>query len=224
MLGIISDVHGNYPALSAVLNELDAMGCENIVSLGDVAGYYCMINECIEELRERSVVNILGNHDFYIINNQKCERSYTVNQCLEYQKRILKNENLDWLKESVPYIKEKDWWMVHGGWNNYLDEYICEFDFLNHPNEEIELFISGHTHIQKMVRGEIATYVNPGAVGQPRDGIPKAAYAVINNGGHVQLFRTEYDIDRIFFEMKKAGFQDRITACLYEGLRIGESR
>ena len=52
VIAIISDVHGNYPALKAVLAEIDNIGCNRIISLGDVSGYYCMVNECIEEFRK----------------------------------------------------------------------------------------------------------------------------------------------------------------------------
>lgn len=222
MIGIISDVHGNYPALKAVLTKLDAAGCEKIISLGDVSGYYCMVNECIKEFRERNIVNILGNHDSYIIHNGRCERSYTVNICLDYQRKILTEENVNWLKQSVTCIKEQGMWMVHGGWNDYVDEYVRDFSFLDESNAEIDMYISGHTHIQKKIEGKCAIYFNPGGVGQPRDHIPTAAYAIVDDERKIILARTEYDIDYIFYEMKKAGFDERISSCLYSGVKIGE--
>lgn len=221
MIGVISDVHGNYPALQAVLEKLDAAGCGRIISLGDVSGYYCMVNACIEELRKRNVVNIMGNHDFYLVHNLKCGRSYTVNMCLDYQRKALAEENLMWLKQSVPYIREKGMWLVHGSWHDYVDEYISDFSFLDQVDSDIRLYLSGHTHVQKKVRGRSAVYVNPGSVGQPRDGISTAAYAVIDEKGAV-CRRTEYDIDRIAYEMKQAGFPERISSCLYSGVKIGE--
>ncbi len=63
MIAIISDVHGNYPALKAVLCEIDKMGCEHIISLGDVSGYYCMVNECINEFRKRNIINFFKKLD-----------------------------------------------------------------------------------------------------------------------------------------------------------------
>lgn len=224
MIGIISDIHGNYPALQAVLEKLDAKGCKRIISLGDVSGYYCMINECIQELKNRDIPNILGNHDFYIVNNKECGRSYTVNQCLNYQRKILSEENFEWLKKSYSDIKENGIWMVHGGWNDYIDEYISTYDFLEKSDVETKLFVSGHTHIQKKIEGQYACYINPGSVGQPRDYVPSAAYAVVNDDGSVELLRTEYDIDKICYEMKMAGFQERVFSCLYQGTKIGEQR
>lgn len=222
MLGVISDVHGNYPALKAVLEQMDKLGCNEIVSLGDVCGYYCMINECIEELKKRGIVNILGNHDFYIAKNQKCGRSYSANICLDYQRKIIKPENYTWIANSIQYIKNEDMWLVHGGWNDYLDEYISDFSFLD-KKTETKTYISGHTHVQKRVDGKSAIYFNPGSVGQPRDYDSRAAFAIVNDEGEIELKRTEYDIDYIVYEMKQAGFQERISSCLYYGTKIGEN-
>ena len=218
MIGFISDIHGNYPALKAVLSELDKIGCTQIYSLGDVSGYYCMVNECIQELKERGIENILGNHDYYIVNNQKCPRSYTVNLCLDYQRTILTEDNLNWLKKSKSEIKLKDIWMVHGGWNDPLDEYINDFTFLD-VEQETKKYLSGHTHVQMRREGKYGIYVNPGSVGQPRDNNPLAAYAVLDKD--IELHRVEYDIDEIAFAMKKAGFDERVSSCLYHGVKIG---
>ena len=222
MIGIISDIHGNYPALMSVLEELDKIGCNNIVSLGDVCGYYCMVNECIEELRKRNIKNIMGNHDYYVVNNEKCGRSYTANLCLDYQREVITADNLEWLAQSVDNIILDNIWMVHGGFKDFLDEYIEDFGFLNcHSN--IKIYVSGHTHVQKKVSGKFGIYVNPGSVGQPRDHLATAGYAVIYDEEHIVLGRTEYEIDRIYDEMLKAGFPERVSSCLYYGVKIGEN-
>lgn len=221
MIAIISDVHGNYPALKAVLNEIDNLNCTNILSLGDVCGYYCMVNECIEELRMRDVINIMGNHDYYIANNEKCGRSYTANLCLEYQRKIIKNDNLTWIKKSVSKYCSPDFCAVHGGWNDYLDEYIDDFSFLD-KETKIKYYISGHTHIQKLVRGKKAVYVNPGSVGQPRDYKNTAAFCLIDDNQEIILKRVKYDIDLMSKKMKEVGFPERVSLCLYYGVKIGE--
>lgn len=220
MIGIISDVHGNYPALEAVLKELDAAQCDKIISLGDVCGYYCMVNECIDTFRERNIINLMGNHDKYIADHESCPRSFTVNLCLDYQRKILTEDRIKWLRTSPMYLKYQNIWMVHGGWKNYIDEYLTDFSFLDEESET-KLYISGHTHVQKMVKGLQSVYFNPGSVGQPRDHKNTAAYAILD-GTNVILKRTPYDIDRIDYEMKKAGFDGRVTECLYYGCKIGE--
>lgn len=221
MIGIISDIHGNFPALKSVLSELEKIGCKRIISLGDVAGYYCMINECIDLLKNYNVINIMGNHDNYLVNNINCERSFVVNQCINYQKSIITDSNLKWLSSSIKFLKEKNFWLVHGGWNNFLDEYIEDYSFLNDKNSkffETNLFISGHTHVQKMIV-ENKKYVNPGSVGQPRDNNKDAGFLIVDDN-KIELKRVPYDIDKIAFEMKKSGFEKRIYDCLYLGTKI----
>lgn len=222
VIAIISDVHGNYPALMAVLAEIDNLGCNNIISLGDVSGYYCMVNECIEEFRRRKVVNILGNHDYYILGRGECPRSYTVKRITEYQRQIITSQNMDYLAESKDFIDTPLISARHGGWNDPVDEYIDEFDFSIVEKYSVKLFCSGHTHIQKLWQKDDIIYFNPGSVGQPRDHDSRAAFAIIDSVGKVTLHRVKYDIDKICTKMKQAGFEERTYECLYRGGRIGE--
>lgn len=221
MIAIISDVHGNYPALLAVLNEIDKLNCEQIISLGDVSGYYCMVNECINEFRRRKIVNILGNHDFYILGKGECPRSYTVNRITEYQRKIITPENLEYLANSVDKIDNDLFSARHGGWNDPVDEYIDQFDFSLVEKYPVNIFCSGHTHIQHMQEKNGKAYFNPGSVGQPRDYDNRAAFATIDEDGKVALYRVKYNIDEIAVKMKDAGFEDRTYECLYRGSRIG---
>lgn len=219
MIAVISDVHGNYPALQAVLNKIDELGCEKIISLGDVAGYYCMVNECIDEFRKRNIVNILGNHDAYVLGKGQCPRSTTVNKCIEYQKRILTIENYAFL-ESSPLLIDNDLFSArHGGWNDPLDEYIEQFDFSITENYSCKIFCSGHNHIQTIQEKDNVTYFNPGSVGQPRDGDPRAGFALLTDN-RAELFRVKYSIDEIFEHMRLEGFEDRISECLYKGIKV----
>lgn len=220
MIAIISDVHGNYPALKAVLKKIDELGCKEIISLGDVSGYYCMVNECIEEFKRRGIVNILGNHDYYVLGRGDCPRSYTVRILTEYQRRIITEENLSYLQSSVPFIDNSILSARHGGWNDPLDEYLSDFDFSLVKAFRTCVFCSGHTHIQRIEKKGDYVYFNPGSVGQPRDGDCRAGFAIVDNN-IVGLFRVEYDIDQIANSMKIEGFEQRTYECLYNGTRIG---
>lgn len=220
MIAVISDVHGNYPALKAVLKEIDGLPCDRILSLGDVSGYYCMINECLEELRERNAVNLLGNHDYYLLGFGKCPRSTTVNKCIDYQKGIIKPENLAYLKSFLTTYEEGILSARHGGWNDPIDEYIDVFDFEAVKHLNAQLFLSGHNHVQTRQHSGLLQYVNPGSVGQPRDRDCRAAFAVID-GTKVTLRRVEYDIDETAAAMKKAGFNEYVYENLYRGTKIG---
>lgn len=223
MIGIIADVHGNYPALKSVLHELNNLSCNKIISVGDVVGYYCMPNECIDLFREMNIEHIMGNHDNYMIKNLSCSRSNTVNLCLNYQRKIIRNDNFEWLMKAAYSIDDQIMSVRHGGWNNCLEEYIDIFDFEQVKNRGQKFYISAHTHIPKIQYDSEKIYFNPGSVGQPRDGNSKAAYATIDDNGLVRLYRVDYDIDEIVYYMRKAGFAEKIYKGLYEGQRIGLS-
>jgi putative phosphoesterase len=221
LIAIISDIHGNYPALRAVLDEIDVAQVDRVICLGDVAGYYSMLNECVAALRDRAVVNILGNHDYYLLHDVRCERSTSANSCLDYQRMIVSEESLEWLSGSVATIEFDGVRMVHGGWNDYLNEYLYEVteDYFRRLNGAT--FFSGHTHIQMLSTFSDKLYCNPGSVGQPRDGNSHAAFAIWD-GKHVVLKRVEYDICEIANHMRESGFGPYYYENLYEGRTIGK--
>ena len=219
MIGIISDIHGNYFALKEVLEELDRKGVSEVICLGDVAGYYCQINECCEELRKRGIFSILGNHDYYLVSESRPRRSRSAAICLDYQRKMIREDNLMWLSQmpiSGSYAEIK---LSHGGWNDPLEEYLVPND---RYFDELDgmYFCSGHTHVPKVFTSRNKIYCNPGSVGQPRDGDPRASYAIWEDG-KFELFRVEYDIEGIQNLMKAVGFEPNIAANLSYGLRIG---
>lgn len=216
-IGLISDIHGNYEALKAVLSELERMGISEIYCLGDVVGYYTQVNECCNELRSRKIPSLMGNHDWYMAGGGFCPRSKSVNDCLVYQRKVISPENEEWLKSFQVQRVVGKIHMVHGGWADPIDEYILQ------PNEEYfskivgEIFISGHTHIQSLHKFNGKTYCNPGSVGQPRDNDPRAAFAVYD--GEITLHRVEYNMQKVFDLMDQAGFSDYYYGCLLTGAR-----
>lgn len=222
MIAIIADVHGNYPALKAVFEDIESLGINGIYSLGDVSGYYSMINECIELLRNKEVPNIMGNHDYYLANAEPCPRSNAANICLNFQRKIIALENLKWLKKSLPVIEMGNMRMVHGGWRDYREEYIYNAEEAYFDGMEGEYFFSGHTHVQFLKKFGAQTYCNPGSIGQPRDGDNRAAYALIDNKKReIILKRISYSIDEIALHMKANGFDAYFYENLYNGSRIG---
>lgn len=216
MIAVISDIHGNYEALEAVLKEIDKLKVSKIYCLGDVVGYYSQVNECCDILRERGIECLMGNHDWYMSSGSFCPRSQSVNDCLKYQRKVISTTNLNWLKTFKLQFEIDNIKMVHGGWTDPIDEYLYE------PNEgyfnkiEGDIFISGHTHIQQLVKFTNKVYCNPGSVGMPRDNDPRSAFAIIDNG-MISLKRVEYDMEKVFHLMEKAGFSDYY----YGGLKTG---
>lgn len=219
MIAIISDIHGNLPALRAVLARIDALGCDRIISLGDVVGYYAQPGPCIDALRERGIVNILGNHDHYIVSGEGCPRSKLVSEITDYQRGIISPEQVTWLAQSKSYIIEKTDCFIHGGWQDPVDQYLYEISPDAFPENVARLF-AGHTHVQVLLDIEGKTFCNPGAVGQPRDGDPRAAFATVTDEA-VELHRVAYDVEEAAYHMREAGFPPKCYENLYIGAQIG---
>lgn len=220
MIGIISDIHGNFSALKAVINKLEELGVNEIICLGDIVGYYSEVNECCDLLREKKIHCLLGNHDWYLVSGEGCPRSNSANQCIEYQRRIISKENFQWLSTLKPTAFLHNISMVHGGWNDPLEEYMV-------PSSDYFLgikgrfFASGHTHVPCIWKGEEKTYCNPGSVGQPRDGNPKASFAIFDGMNDFFIYRINYDIESTQRSMESAGFDSYFHENLSNGTRIG---
>ena len=224
-IAVISDIHGNYPALKAVLDDIDSDGIEDVICLGDIVGYYCQVNECIDVLRERKIYSLLGNHDYYMISGTCCN-SKTVKMCIDYQKTIIRRDNYEWLSSLKPDYDTTDISYRHGGWNDAVEERISVFDFSWVKDFSQKLFFSGHTHIQGIQKNETSRkiYCNPGSVGQPRDDKPSAAYAIVGSDGKIELRRVDYDIDEIVNKMKEANQGEWIWKGLYTGEKVGGNK
>ena len=217
MIGIISDIHGNYVALEKVLNALDKIGVEELFCLGDVVGYYPQVNECCDELRVRNVKCVMGNHDWYMVAKSFCPRSKSVNECLTYQRKIIRKENLDWITTFPVFRLYDSISMVHGGWCDPIDEYLeGSEEYFNRVDGNF--FISGHTHVQRLQNFGVKTYCNPGSVGQPRDNDHRAAFATFD-GNKFYLHRVDYDFQQVGIFMDKAGFSGYYYGCLKTGAK-----
>jgi len=216
MIAVLSDIHGNLPALRAVLHAADQLGCNRIISLGDVTGYYAEPGKCLDLLMERDAIQLLGNHDEYLVSGTGCPRSRMVSGLLEHQRKAVTDEHITFMSSLASRYDEGDNSFVHGGWKNPLDQYLYKISSDIFPDEG-KRFFSGHTHVQVLAELDGKIYCNPGAVGQPRDGDARAAFATLNNDT-VCLHRVEYDIDETVHAMKQAGY---IEAKLWENLYIG---
>ena len=217
---IISDIHGNYPALCAVLAEIDRLGCNRIISLGDATGYYAQPAQCIDALRSRKAVQLLGNHDRYLTTGTSCERSRLVAGLIEHQRREVNGERLDFLRGLPSRYDEPGLSCVHGSWRDNVDEYLYQISADIFP-DGFRWFFAGHTHVQHLSSLEGKVFCNPGAVGQPRDGDPRAAFAVLDSQ-IVTLHRVVYDIGATVRAMQAAGYSEsRLWENLYLGAQIG---
>ena len=216
LIAILSDIHGNLPALKSVLEDMKQYDIDQVISLGDVSGYYPFINEVIELLREHKAINLIGNHDRYIIDNTECPRSTSANFCLTYQKGVITDENKQWLADSISSLKFAETSMVHGGWDDPEDEYIYKVNTSYFERFNEKFFFCGHTHVQKHINLKNGqNFTNPGSVGQPRDGVNTAAYCLFDEENRsVTLRRVTYDIDMVANKMKALGFEEKFYSNL----------
>jgi predicted phosphodiesterase len=220
MIAIISDIHSNYIALKTVLAEIDKIGVKKIICLGDIAGYYCEINECCEILIERNIFSLQGNHDWYLGTGATCLRSNIVNQCIDYQRNIITRSNLDWLKSLKPQGQIENLSIVHGGWNDPIDEYFIPSKKY-FSNITGRFFSSGHTHIPCIWSDNKKTYCNPGSVGQPRDENPRASFATLDDN-KFSIHRVSYDFKPLQIKMHNLGFDEYVYKNLANGKKISK--
>jgi putative phosphoesterase len=224
-IAIISDIHGNLPALEAVLDDIKSKNITTIYCLGDVVGYYCFFNEVVEKLNDLKIQTVLGNHDDALINHQGViERSKTCTNILQWQLKNAKQETIDFLK-SLPTHREvvhanNRMKLIHAGLKDNIDEYLFDVSDLYFESNQFKesILISGHTHLisyKKFYSGKV--WLNPGSVGQPRDGNNKASYLILDEELTPSFIRVAYNYNLVISAMKEKGFDDYIS----EGLKTG---
>ncbi|MBL5974851.1 MAG: metallophosphoesterase [Candidatus Leucobacter sulfamidivorax] len=220
MIALLSDIHGNYPALSAVLARLDRLGVNELFCLGDTAGWAPQINECCAALRERGAVGVRGNHDDYLVTGRLSGRSATADLCIAYQRTVIETEHLEWLGALPLVLSAFGIEAVHGGWDDPLEQYLREPSVEMFTGRQSGLFASGHTHVPLLWEGAGIRYCNPGSVGQPRDSDPRASFAIVD-GESMRIERVEYDIEATRAAIASAGLPDYVGSSLPLGLPVG---
>lgn len=219
MLGLISDIHANLAALEAVLTHAGRQGVQEFLCLGDVVGYGGEPEECVQLLKLQNVRHILGNHDSYVTTGHNCERSKVVAQIIDRHLQELSRDSIDWLKGALDHLREGETLFVHGGPRDTLDEYLYRVGPETFPDGVRRLF-AGHTHVQCIHDFGTHVFCNPGSVGQPRDGDPRAAYAILERGA-IRLQRVDYDVARTQRVMAEKGYEEFMYKGLGSGTQMG---
>ena len=226
-IAFISDIHGNYPALKAVLKDINSQKVNKIYCLGDLVGYYSQINEVIDTIREREIECIIGNHDYAMIySNGIIKRSKTCTYVLTRQLEYITPENIDFLKGLSTSLTIEDGnntiFAVHGGLNDYVDEYLPELSeyYFKPLDKSITHVVTAHNHLPQVEQYGRIRYANSGSVGQPRDHNPMSGYAIYGDGNFT-IRRVTYNCEETIQRMKYDGFPDYIGEILRKGYRIG---
>jgi predicted phosphodiesterase len=243
-IGVIADVHGNLEALDAVLSALKAEGMDRVVCLGDLVGYGPDPEACIEGIRTVSDLVVAGNHDWAAGGRISTVRfNPAARQTIEWTESKLSRESKDYLTGLPMGLETEGFTCVHASPDGSID-----WPYLVSSNEawthsgplENSVVLFGHTHIPTVftkdgrrfrrqeglggtdfeiaMKSQTAMLINPGSVGQPRDGKPDAAFGLIDTDrGVFRFMRAAYPVQDVQEKMRRAG----LPGSLIERLAYG---
>jgi putative phosphoesterase len=225
---LVADIHGNWPALQAINEPHDVCLC-----LGDLVDYGLEPAPCIEWVRQHARYTVRGNHDHGVAQNVTVFGRNGF-KFLSGVTRALTRERLS--ADDVRFLSrlpvsrmvtlnETRFLLVHASPRDPLDEYApAEVDFWTRrlQNVDADFICVGHTHLPYVLEVGDKLVINPGSVGQSRDGDPRAAYAVIEDY-KVELKRVEYPIEDAVRPVQESSLPDLAKEMLIEVLRTGEN-
>jgi len=218
--GIVADIHGNLEALEAVLHGLEGK-VDQIVCLGDIVGYGPNPNECCEILRKQNIPSVAGNHEKATTGELELTRfNKNAAAAILWTQKVLLPENLQYIKDLPLTLDLPGFEIVHGSLVNPAEEYLTNLSEALPTFELMKktLLFVGHTHRPLNLEQEGKKIINPGSVGQPRDGDPRAAFIIYDDKtGEAQLLRVNYDIEAVQNKMKAAD----LPQFLIERLSVG---
>jgi predicted phosphodiesterase len=238
---ILADIHSNLAALQAVLDDIHTKGgVDEMWCLGDIVGYGPEPRQCLELIQKRCVVCVAGNHDLAAIG--KLGLSYfnpAAAEACQWTMEQLNPVDVRFLADLPIKVERSDFLLVHGSPSDPAEEYIISasiaeknFAFFNN-----RYCLAGHSHIPAAFREDGRTcqpihltfgvglvmhthrmIVNPGSVGQPRDGDPRASYAIYDSEGMMlRLYRVDYNIRDTQDKMMQARLPVSLITRLEQG-------
>ena len=223
----LADIHGNYEALEAVLNEVDEIGPDEVFCLGDIVGYGAEPKKCLDVLRERKIPCTAGNHDLAVVGTVSMDYfNPAAKESVLWTRETLSKEDLDYLAQ-MPFLLKKDGFAAaHGAFPEpEAFEYIMTISDAERSFDAIDttFAFTGHSHVpmtflrngrdvsacmaesMHMTRASRAI-VNVGSVGQPRDQNPMAAFAIFEpEVRSVSIRRVAYDVEGAAEKILEAG-------------------
>ncbi len=240
-VAIVSDIHGNRHALEAVLRDVDRHGVRDLWCLGDIVGYGADPNDCCALTRRHATVCLAGNHDLAVTGTLPLDEfSQGAALAARWTQEVIADDHVDWLRSLAPSGAHEGVGLYHASprdpvWEYVLSTLLAELCLDAAPER---VCLVGHSHVAlSFVRpeGEAATgdtrragdtldlatgewLVNPGSVGQPRDGDPRAAWLLLDTGDwQAQWQRTEYDIAGAQAAIRTARLPDSLAERLGYG-------
>ncbi|MFC1941327.1 metallophosphoesterase family protein [Chloroflexota bacterium] len=240
---IIGDIHANLAAFTAVLDDIERRGgVEKIWCLGDIVGYGPDPHECVELLRQTDHICVAGNHDWAAIGKiGTSEFNPDAAAACHWTAKQLRPADIVYLESLPLVIEEDDFTLVHGSPREPIWEYVISISLAkqNFACFKSQFCLVGHSHAPivfsysdsgtysaspflpnvGLALGKNRMIINPGGVGQPRDGDPQASYAIYDNESKmIRLYRIPYDIHTTQDKMVKSGLPIRLATRLSYGM------
>lgn len=245
MIAILSDIHGNWEALAAVLEVCERLGVRRYLCLGDVIGYGPDPVAVSRVARERFAISLLGNHEEALVTGRHRFNPHAA-QAIDWTRALLKRERelWQWYQERQPFAISERMLCVHGSIYDPVHDYVDEpenpveaqqmIETLNQDFSGFDVCFAGHNHTPflattvgvmiphdghrqfRLPRGHKA-YVCVGSVGQPRDRDPRASFATLD-GELLTFHRVPYDIPRVQAKILRAGLNPFLAERLAEGI------
>jgi diadenosine tetraphosphatase ApaH/serine/threonine PP2A family protein phosphatase len=241
-VAVISDIHGNLPALQAVLDAVDERGVAELWSLGDVVGYGADPADCCALVEQRATLALAGNHDLAVTGALALDDfSRGASLAAQWTREVLPEANREWLASLATFGEAHEVGLWHASPRDPVWEYVLS-DLLAELCMDVQrhrIGLIGHSHVAlsfgrppgepakgeprragdevELTEGE--WLLNPGSVGQPRDGDPRAAWLELDlDAGVGRWHRTEYDIGAAQAAIRAA----RLPSSLADRLQYGQ--
>jgi predicted phosphodiesterase len=242
-IAVVSDIHGNLQAFDAVLDEIEDSDCEELWCLGDLVGYGADPDACVELARHHAAICLAGNHDLGVRGTLPLEQfSRGAALAAQWTRETIAAQTLDFLEGLQPqYLEEASVGLYHASPRDPVWEYVLSplQAELCLDVQEHRVCLIGHSHVALSFsrrEGAAATgetrgdgeeleldagewLINPGSVGQPRDGDPRAAWLELDTEQWRAIYRrVEYDIAGAAAAIRDA----RLPDSLAERLQFGQ--
>ncbi len=238
---IVSDIHANLVGLRALLDSVDKLDVERILCLGDIVGYNPWPNECIRIIRERSIPCVMGNHDRVAAGLEEPDYfNAMAREAILWTRRNLTDEHRDYLSKLPARLTLDDTTILVHGSPRDPDEYVLmtrtAHENMTYMREQFDASICffGHTHVSGIfdqsddekpsgdtkvfLRRDDPYLINPGSVGQPRDGDPRSSFLIYDTDeGAVGFHHVSYDIDAVNEAIVRAGLPPYLGRRLFWG-------
>jgi putative phosphoesterase len=228
-VALISDIHGNLDALKAVVKDAEKSGLEVFLNVGDAVGFGIYPSQVVQALRSPAFLSVLGNVDLEILEALRLGKPSDGDNAEKFSIKELSPSDVAYL-QSLPRelrfeIAGTRVLLTHGSPDS-IDEHIYPDSSEERLKEiaakaEADVVVTGHTHLQMNRSVDGVTFINPGSVGRPVSGEPKAEYAVLSFSPlRVEFRKVAYDIEALADEMRKKALPESHVQVLLRAVNL----